>query len=427
MRIVYSFFLAIAFILLLPVFAWQAIVKGKYLNNWRQRLGRLPGEWRNDSRPTILLHAVSVGEALSAAPLMRALRRRFPQHRLIVSTTTAAGQAAARERIAEADGFCYFPFDWKFSVRRALDAIQPAVVVLMESELWLNFLDECRARKIPVVVANGRISDRSFSRSRRVGFFIRPLYALVTRFAMQSSEDAGRAVLLGAPPERVVSSGNLKYDLGEAGQSARGEETAEALDRLLALSAAPLIVAGSTHEGEERVVMQAFGELKKQPGLETARLLIAPRHPDRFEAVARLLAESGLRVARRSNGAASDAEAILLDSIGELSAVYRFASVVFVGGSLMPIGGHNVLEAAVHARPIIVGPHMHNFREITAELLRREALVQLASANGLAPALFDILSRPQRARSLGENARRAVEDNRGATARTVSLIAELLG
>lgn len=433
MRILYSIFLAIAFILLLPVFIYQALVKRKYLNNLRERLGFLPGGFQNDGRPAILLHAVSVGEALSAAPLVKALRKQFPRHRLIVSTTTATGQVSARQQIgADADGFCYFPFDWKFSVRRTLDAIRPSVVVLMESELWLNFLDECRERNIPVVVTNGRISDRSFPRSRRFGFFIRPLYGLVTRFVMQSAMDAERAVMLGAPPDRVVAGGNLKYDVGDAGQSATIAETAQMLDRVLALSSTPLIVAGSTHDGEERIIINAFRELKARPEIEVVRLLIAPRHPDRFDVVGRLLTDVGMDFVRRSTAGGRVADVILLDSIGELAAVYRFASVVFVGGSIAPIGGHNILEPALHAKPIVVGPHMHNFREITAEFLRCDALVQLAGSNdedlqsALASAWGEILMQSRIAQRLGENAQRAVEENRGATARTVAIVAELI-
>src|SRR5437762_425765 len=186
MYLLYSLFLTLACFALLPYFAYQAFVNKKYLSNFYERLGRLPEALGDEHRPAIWLHAVSVGETLAARPLITALRARFPQHRLIVSTTTATGQAVARSRIAEADGFCYFPFDWRFSVRRALDRIRPQAVILMESELWPNFLDECRQRGIPVLVVNGRISERSFARSRRFSFIMRRLYASVAHFAMQS-------------------------------------------------------------------------------------------------------------------------------------------------------------------------------------------------------------------------------------------------
>ncbi len=434
MRFIYSLFLAIVFVALLPYFACQAVFKRKYLSNFRERIGLLPDELKSDSRPAIWLHAVSVGEALAAKPLITALRARFPQHRLIVSTTTATGQSVARSRISEADGFCYFPFDWGFSVRRALDAIKPRIVILMESELWLNFLSECEERRIPVIVANGRISDRSFPRSRRFGFFVRRLYGKVSRFAMQSRTDAERAVELGATAERVVVTGNLKFEIGDADEQRKIAETAQPVDEIFGLGSAPLVIAGSTCDGEEEIVLAAFRQLLEESGFGQVRMLIAPRHPERFDAVERLLESSRLNYARRSNsGQGSDRTVvILLDSVGELAALYRFASVVFVGGSLVPKGGHNILEPAFYAKPIIVGPHMENFREITWEFLLRDALVQLRGegerelAASLRDALIRLLSDRNLAATLGSNARAAIDENRGATARTVEIVAELL-
>ncbi|HQR31175.1 MAG TPA: 3-deoxy-D-manno-octulosonic acid transferase [Blastocatellia bacterium] len=428
----YSLLYTLAFFALLPYFAYQAIFNRKYLGNLKGRLwlSVIPA----DSRPAIWLHAVSVGETLAAKPLIAALRQRFPNYRLVITTTTMTGQAVARQQILEADAVCYFPFDWKFTVRRALNAVQPEIVVLMESELWLNFLSECRSRNIPTVVVNGRISDRSFPRSQKFSFFICKLYRVGTHFLMQSQLDAERAVKLGAPAENVSVSGNLKYDIHDSSQSPKLIETAAQLDDRFGLSQSPLIVAGSTSEGEELALLTAFAELRKVEGGESIRLLIAPRHPERFGAVAELIAGSGAKFARRSlaNESAKDAEVILLDSIGELAAVYQFASVVFVGGSLVPVGGHNILEAALFAKPIVVGPHMQNFREITAEFLRRDALVQLQTPHAdeqvrkLRRTFADLLSNQTRAAQLGTNARQAIEDNRGATARTVAAIAELL-
>jgi 3-deoxy-D-manno-octulosonic-acid transferase len=434
MQIIYSLLLALAFIALLPYFVYQALIHRKYLNNFRERMGSLPDPLRNDARPAIWLHAVSVGEALAAGSLVRELGARFPRHRLIISTTTATGQAVARERITGAAGYCYFPFDWKFCVRRALNTIRPEIVILMESELWLNFLSECHGSNIPVLVANGRISDRSFARSRKFGFFVRRLYGLVSRFAMQSQVDAERAVCLGAHPERVIVTGNIKYDVGQAAGSRETEEAASLLESIFALSSAPLIVAGSTSNGEEEILISAFRRLRTEDGLQKTRLLIAPRHPERFSDVAGLLDE--LRYVRRSayNRGGTDesrsADCILLDSVGELAALYRFASVVFVGGSLVPKGGHNILEPAFYAKPIIVGPHMENFREIRNEFLRRDALIQIAAGEDpvgeLQRTLSGLLTDERRANRVGQNARRAVEDNRGATARTLAMVVELI-
>jgi 3-deoxy-D-manno-octulosonic-acid transferase len=437
-RLIYSFLLVIAFVAMLPYFIYQAIFNRKYMGGLRQRLGLLPDmppKALNDEpgrglRPAIWVHAVSVGETLSAKPLIAALRARFPQYRLIVSTTTATGQAVARSRVTEADGVCYFPFDWRFSARRALDAIRPRAVILMESELWLNFLSECEAREIPVIVANGRVSDRSFARSRKFGFFVRRLYGVVTRFAMQSRLDAERAIELGAPSERVAVTGNLKFDVAGAHISQKVVEAA----KTFALDSAPLVIAGSTTEGEEEMVLAAFEGLRKEDDFGRVRLLVAPRHPERFDAVARSLKSSRLRAARRSSpeGDCEAADVILLDTVGELAALYRFASAVFVGGSLVPKGGHNVLEPALYAKPIVVGPHMENFREIAAEFLRRGALLQLRGPDPVAltaelrDAFTRLLGDKDYAETIGSNARRAIDENRGATARTVEIIADCL-
>jgi 3-deoxy-D-manno-octulosonic-acid transferase len=435
MRLIYSFLLGVAVIAMLPYFVYQALFNRKYMSGLGQRLGLAPPEGMNDEvgsglRPAVWIHAVSVGETLAAKPLIAALRDRFPQYRWIISTTTATGQSVARSRLAEADGVCYFPFDWKFGVRRALDAIRPRVVILMESELWLNFLSECESRKIPVIVANGRVSDRSFARSRKFGFFVRRLYGLVTRFAMQSRLDAGRAMELGAPAGRVAVTGNLKFEMAAVKDSPKVVETAKAL----AIDSSPLIIAGSTTEGEEEIVLAAFEGARREHGFGRVRLLIAPRHPERFDSVARTLKSSRLLVARRSSmeGDCAAADVILLDTVGELAALYRFASAVFVGGSLVPKGGHNILEPALFAKPIIVGPHMENFREIATAFLRRGALIQLRSTGAealtaeLRSAFARLLSDKDYAETLGSNARLAIDENRGAAARTAEIIAEYL-
>ncbi len=450
MYFLYSIFLSLACIALLPYFFYQAFLNKKYLNNFWERLGALPEGLQSDARPTIWIHAVSVGETLAAHPLVNALRERFPDYRLIFSTTTATGQAVARSRISEADGFCYFPFDWRFSVRKALKTIQPSVVVLMESELWPNFLRECKARNIPVIVANGRVSDRSFRRSLKFAFWFRRMTANITRFLMQSEADAARIQALGANTESIIIIGNIKYDIGQEKDAREIATRAQLIEADFALSRAPLIVAGSTSDGEEELLLAAFAEVRKE--FADVRLLIAPRHPERFEAVAKLLDSSHFKSVRRSTYApqlatvgighlttlpqtknpAQVADIILLDSIGELASLYRFASVVFVGGSLVPKGGHNILEPALDTKPIIVGPHMENFREIAAEFTRHNAVVTLQGANdqelsaALRDALLALLTDEERAKTLGANARATVEANRGATTKTVAAIAALL-
>lgn len=450
MYFLYSIFLSCAFLALLPYFLYQAFFHKKYLNNFRERLGTLPDSLHADERPTIWIHAVSVGETLAAHPLVSALRERFPAHRLIFSTTTATGQAVARSRIVDADGFCYYPFDWKFSVRKALNTIQPKAVVLMESELWPNFLRECQRRNIPVMVANGRVSDRSFRRSQKASFWFRRLTAQVACFLMQSEADAERIKALGAT--QVSVSGNIKYDIGTDKQRDAAEAIAQTINAEFALTQQPLIMAGSTSDGEEELLLAAFAEVRKAEGLEETRLLLAPRHPERFETVAKLLDSSRFQYVQRSayvqqvetvstsgfallpttKNPGHSAAVILLDSIGELASLYRFASVVFVGGSLVPKGGHNILEPAREAKPIIVGPHMENFREIAREFLRHDALLQLEGASenelvaALSEALITLLRDDARAQRLGANAQATVEANRGATAKTVDVIANLI-
>jgi 3-deoxy-D-manno-octulosonic-acid transferase len=438
MRHLYSLLLTLLAALLLPYFLWQGLRRGKYLGQWPARLGWGGGALdggsplEGESGPVIWLHAVSVGETLAARPLCRALKSRYPEGKIFLTTTTATGQAVAQAQVPEADMIGYYPFDWAFAVRRVLDRVKPELVILMESELWLNFLSECRRREIPVVVANGRISDRSFPRARRVRFLVRRLYGLVTRFVMQSEVDAARAVALGADPARVIVAGNLKYDVGLGG-GAVDEARLAALESLCGGRATPLIVAGSTHPGEEAIVLAAWQRLRVREGMAGGRLLIAPRHPERFNEVAELIGAAGLTMVRRSQAAAGVAgEVILLDSIGELALVYELATLVLVGGSLRPIGGHNILEPALAGRPIVVGPYMHNFREMTAGFLRADALIQIGGEDDevltarLAEVWASLLADPAAAAAMGERARQTVEANRGATARTVAMIAALI-
>jgi 3-deoxy-D-manno-octulosonic-acid transferase len=332
----------------------------------------------------------------------------------------------------------------------------------MESELWPNFLNECHSRQIPVAVANGRISDRSFERWRRFGILARRMFQQVSCFAMQTPADAERAVRLGAVAENVFVSGNIKYDCGDDVLTPAAESTALAFDDALGLDQSPqspqsaLIVAGSTCDGEEEILIAALEDLRKIEGLKETRMLLAPRHPERFDAVAHLLEGSRLSYRRRSAVALEtepagvavaksqapkttadwrrepQADVILLDSIGELALLYRFASVVFVGGSLIVKGGHNILEPAMFAKPIVVGPHMENFREITDEFNRRDALIQLRGTTDrqlvaeLRETFALLLTDAERSRRLGENALAAVTENQGATLRTIAAIEKLV-
>ena len=428
--LLYSLLLTLGILALLPLFLWDAVRHGKYVAGVGERAGGVR-EFDAGGRPVIWLHCVSVGEAQAARPLARALLGRFPSHALVVSTTTLTGQRVARGVFSDAAAAVfYFPFDWAWSVRRALRAVRPSVVLLTETELWPRFISECHARGVPVALVNGRISERSFRRYKLIRPFIGPVVSRLRVAIMQTEEDAARVLALGAAPGRVAVSGNIKFDL-DAGDAPH-PLTEELRRRFRFDGRRPLIVAASTHAPEESVILKAFGEVGRR-GCRP-RLLLAPRHPERFAEVAALLAASGLSWARRSSdpaGADAECDAVLLDTVGELRAAYPLAELVFVGGSIAATGGHNVLEPAAAARCVVTGAHTFNFKEIVRQFRERDALVQLPALDEAgAPAAFasvilDLLSDDERRRRLGENALATLRHNRGATARTVELLAPL--
>jgi 3-deoxy-D-manno-octulosonic-acid transferase len=427
----YSILLTLGVLALLPLFAIDALRHGKYVAGLRERAGGVrPVEAAG--RPVVWLHCVSVGETQAARPLVSALRARFPRHAFVVSTTTLTGQRVAREVFrGAADRVFYFPFDWAWSVRRTLRVIDPSVVLLLETELWPRFLSECAARGVPVALVNGRISERSFGRYRKLGRLAAAVVRNLSLAVMQTEADAGRARALGLPPERVKVSGSIKFDLDPAATVAA---TAELRERFRLDGARPLVVAASTHAPEESVVTEAFRQLLDGGLGARPRLLLAPRHPERFAEAASLVASTGLSWARRTDArrpSDSDCDVILLDTIGELRAAYPLAEVVFVGGSIARTGGHNVLEPAAAARCVVTGAHTFNFADIVRQFRDRDALVQLpdlpdaSAASELARVLKDLLTDDERRRALGSRALAALEQNRGATARTVEFVAPL--
>ena len=434
MYFLYSIILAAGFAALLPRFLFDAARHGKYAAGFRERTGRLRAPDAG-GRPVVWLHCVSVGETQAARPLARALLERYPTHALVVSTTTLAGQRVAREVFGcDAAAVFYFPFDWALTVRRALRVVNPRLVLVMETEIWPRFLRECRRRGVPAALVNGRISETSFRRYKLARPFIRRALNDLSLAVMQTEEDAARVRALGLAPERVHVSGNVKFDADDA--TSPGERAVT--DGLRARfrfddESRPLLVAASTHAPEERVLLEAFAGLRATPEGRRARLLVAPRHPERFKEVAALVSASGFGWARRTDApdASNDerADVILLDSIGELRGVYPLAALVFVGGSIAPTGGHNVLEPAGHARCVVTGAHTFNFTAIIRDFLKRDALVQLPplpqrdAPAALAQVFRDLLGDEPRRRRVGENARRALEESRGATARTVKMLA----
>jgi 3-deoxy-D-manno-octulosonic-acid transferase len=427
---VYSLGLAAFFVGGLPVFAAQAVLRHKYRRSLPERLGRV-ATW-TEPAPPIWLHAVSVGEVMAATPLALELASRRPDLPLLVSTVTDTGRAVAEQRLP-ARQYVFFPLDFGWAVRPALDRLRPRAVLLTETEIWPNFIRACGMRGIPVVLINGRISPRSFPRYRRV----RPLFAKVLQgiglFCMQTSQDAARILELGAPEDRVHVVGNLKFDLAMAGHAGEGL----VVRTMLGLpNTRPVLVAGSTHRGEEGSVLKAFQAARRTAA--DLLLLLAPRHPERLAEVEGLLAQAGLQWVRRSRLPAPCASqqaglpvkelppVILLDTMGELAKLYAAGTIVYVGGSLVPIGGHNVLEAAAYARPVLFGPHMGNFAEMARLFLEQGAGLQVRDATELGEQIVRLLAEPAAAGRMGEVGRSIVETHRGASRRTVDLLETVL-
>ena len=419
MYALYSVLLRLGLVAYLPAFLARRRRAG-YGHDLAQRLGRLgdglPAE------PRCWVHAVSVGESAAAVPLVEAIHRRWPELGIVVSTITPTGARIVRDRLAGTAAHRYFPLDLPAPVRRALDAARPRFFIAIETELWPNFLRALARRRIPSMIANGRISDRSFRRYLRVRWLMRRVLADVTVFAMQSEEDARRILALGAPPSRVVVTGNLKSDLvpeAEAVDAAWRERLGlGATDRLW--------IAGSTHRGEEAIVLDAFRRTRERaPGL---RLLLAPRHPERAGEVEELIRERGLvpvRRSRRADGGAPDA-VVILDTVGELAALYGLAEIVFVGGSLVPIGGHNVLEPAMRGKPVLYGPHTSNFRDGAERLQRSGGGIVVKDGLELERELSLLLEDRDLARRTGDAARAAFAGRQGAVHATLELIARHL-
>ena len=404
----------------LPVLAFKRLRPDGYGRSLGQRLGRL-GEGL-PREPRCWIHAVSVGEAATAVPLVEAITRRWPQLGIVMTTVTPTGARIVADRLAGRAVHRYFPIDLPGPVRRALDAVNPRFFLCMETELWPNLLRALAARGVPSMIANGRISDRSFRRYRLVRFFTARMLAHVRVLAMQSEEDARRIIALGARPERVVVTGNIKSDLipPEGGGDALWQ-------RLLGLDdGEPVWVAGSTHRGEEAIVLDVYLHLRAR--MPTLTLVLAPRHPERVAEVERLVRERRLQPVRRSELPRSQARGavIIVDTVGELAQIYRVASVVFVGGSLAPTGGHNMLEPALLRKPVLFGPHTTNFRESAELLLEAEGALVARDGAELEAHMGALLMDAERRRLMGEAAFKAVAGRRGAIKHTLELVERYL-
>jgi 3-deoxy-D-manno-octulosonic-acid transferase len=436
MYLLYSLALGIGLVLLSPWFLIQGLRRGKYLRSLRGRLGVVPevivqAAQKSQGNGGIWIHAVSVGEAIAAMPLARGLRERFPNRPVYVSTTTETGQTTARERLGKwAAGVFYLPLDIPWMVRRAIEGVRPSLIVIVETEIWPNFLREAARGGIPVVFVNARISARSLPKYERVnrlfGNFLRKVLREPVLFLAQSSEDAARLVKIGAPSGKVIVMGNMKYDIVEPEGNAfsfwlkqqGGKERGR-----------PVLVAGSVMAGEESAVLEAFDDVRKD--WPRALLVLAPRKTEQFDDVAKLAEAGGRILVRRSQLQSgeelkSGAEVILLDTIGELAPVYSAADVVFVGGSLVATGGHNLVEPAACGKAPAFGPHMENFSEMAEQFVEAHGGKRVVNGAELGQFWRRLLADDDLRAAMGRGAASILEANRGATEKTLEAISILI-
>jgi 3-deoxy-D-manno-octulosonic-acid transferase len=425
----YNLALVTALVASAPWWLWKMRTTRKYREGLKERLGEVPATLArmraHTKMPVIWLHAVSVGEVLAVTRLVSEMDWGFPKYRILISTTTHTGQKLAQERFGINRVF-YCPLDLKWAVRSYLDALKPQLLILAETEFWPNLLHGCFERKIPVAVVNARISDRSWPRYQLLKGLWQPILGRLAAVLAQSRLDGDRLLALGCEPHRLSVTGNLKFDIRNAEES-----DATLLLRNLAGNL-NLFVAGSTVEGEEAAILDAWPRLlATEPRLV---LILAPRHPERFGTVAEILEKSGIYWVRRSDWPAKPAyaleplrpgSAVLLDTIGELASVYSLATLAFVGGSVAPAGGHNPLEPAQFGVPVVMGPHYENFRAITEDL-RSSNAIRIADREGLASALIELMQNPAEAEAMGARAREVFLREAGATERSMTVLRTLL-
>ncbi|HTS07926.1 MAG TPA: 3-deoxy-D-manno-octulosonic acid transferase [Candidatus Eisenbacteria bacterium] len=421
--LLYSFALAVALVVSLPYWLLQVLRHGKYRRGLSERMGNVPARLGSfEAARVIWIHAVSVGEVLAVAGLVAQLRKAFPEHRVLLSTTTDTGQDLARKRFGEENVF-YFPIDFAAAIRPYLQTLRPELVVLAETEFWPNFLrmvDESGAR---LAVVNARISDRSWPRYRRFRWALRRMLSHVDLFLAQTPQDGERLQSIGADPQRVHVTGNQKFDVAVPSVTPIVESLRKSF---LAESVRPILVCGSTVEDEEAPLLRAFENiLVSHP---RAAMVLAPRHPERFDAVAKLMEGMGVPSYRRSvwAGESLAGKVLLVDTIGELASLYGLADIAFVGGSLVPRGGHNIIEPGQHGVAVVTGNHTENFRDIVGLFRSRDA-VRIVGVSELPLVLMHLLDHDEERRELGRKAKETIASQVGATSRTLDGLKILLG
>lgn len=427
--LLYDLILCLSALFLVPYYLFRGLRYGKTRRGIRERLGSYSKGFTDGlrGRTVIWVHAVSVGETRAVSPLLRALRNRYPDAVLLLSHVTETGREVALQ-VAEVDHCIFFPFDLSWVARRVLRRIRPSAIILMETEIWPNFVRAANLQGIPVILVNGRISDRSLPRYHMARRLLKPVLAGVTAFCMQTAQDARRIRLLGAVAEQIMVSGNLKFDMPEPKMVSSSREQ---LIRNFHLPEKSLVwVAGSTHAGEEKLVAEVYRQLLEiHPQLF---LVLVPRRPERIRQVGEELVQLNLRYVLRTAIAVDTpplqaGSVLLVDTIGEMLTFYAMADIVFVGGSLVPVGGHNILEASLLSKPVLYGPHMQNFKEIAGLIRKAQGGLTVVDRDDLYHQVRLLIENPAERQRLGENGYNLVMQNRGATERTLSVIDRHLG
>ncbi|MDO8825825.1 lipid IV(A) 3-deoxy-D-manno-octulosonic acid transferase [Methylophaga sp.] len=394
---------------------WRGLKAPDYFKRWNERFGFIAP--RKSEQKLIWVHAVSVGEAEACRPLVEGLQQRYPAHKILITTMTPTGSARVKTLFAEKVLHVYLPYDLPFAVKRFLKAMRPQFGIIMETELWPNLIMQCAKQSIPIVIANARLSARSARGYQKFSQLSRQMLQSLPLIATQTHSDRERFLQLGASKEKVHVVGNLKYEITLPASAIERAESIRAL-----WGNRPVFIAASTHEGEEEQIIDAARKIRSQ--FRDLLLIIVPRHPERFDRVAALCRRAGLNTLRRSEGKPcnSQVQAMVVDTMGELSIFYGTADVAFVGGSLVAHGGHNLLEPAALSRPVITGPHYFNFLEVTKQFLEHNAAIEVKNPEQLADAVIDLLNAPQHRAEMGDAGRQLIEQSKGASQRLLNLI-----
>jgi 3-deoxy-D-manno-octulosonic-acid transferase len=416
-RLTYSVIFYLLTPLILGRLLYRAMRAPAYRLRWGERFGCVSSS--SEGQKTLWVHAVSVGETLAAVPMVKALQDQYPQHRLLISCMTPTGSERIKAAFGDSVDHCYAPYDMPDSVARFLNRKKPEMLIIMETELWPNTIAACHKRKIPVLLANGRLSEKSANAYRKIQPLVRPMLAGLTAVAAQHKDDGARFIELGLGERALTVTGNIKFDLS-LDQAAK-EQAQELLNSWRGVGERPILLAASTHRGEDEIILQAFAEIKSK--IDNVLLVLVPRHPERFNQVAELCTSTDFNLVRRSSAdKVEEADILLGDTMGELMTFFGACDIAFVGGSLVPTGGHNMIEPAAWGVPVLTGPHLFNFTEASQLLLDGGAMQVCESSDQLAKQALELLQNQQRCAEMGSAARRIAEANRGALDKLIALI-----